>query len=412
MQQKRTAIFSLLDTPAFGGAEQYMLQHLFYLSQQGYNIILATNNAAVKNVFENHRKQQKIDTASFKIIDAPYLLDAIGNFRGLMKYFVSLPLACFWLLRTLLTLKKQYQQIIALLPGFSDRLSFSPLISWLRCKLIWIEIGPLEPTFKKNFGFPKMLYRLTQSFPDHFVTTSKWTKQSMVKTGKIDPKCITLIYPGITPFTHKKITFLKQIGKQWKKEQKVARKKIICFLGRMANENQVDLVIKAFASINKQLPDWHLVIIGDGPEKKRYQSLVSSLKIHQQITFTGFIDEEQKYSILAASDIFVFTRSWDLDGFGMTTIEAMSVGLPVINPTFGPQKEITQHNQTGLQFTPNNVASLAKNIQKLASHPQLRKKVGQTGQKHAIQNFSNKIWLQKMHHCIKTVSKQANSSHT
>ncbi len=392
-------ILSLLDTPAFGGAETYMLTHLVNLAQHDYPVVLATNNKQVKKIFKSKIDQLGIE--KLEIIDLPYRLDAIGNWKGLIKYFISLPKALFWITKTVKThcnasLATSNQQLIALLPGYTDRLTFSPIIKHLGAKLIWIEIGPLEPTFKKNWGFPNLLYKLTRYLPDHHITTSKWTMRSMINTGGINKKNITLVYPGITPITNTQLSVLRKQGQNWKKEQKINHHKLITYVGRLADENQVDLLIKAFSQINTKLTNWKLIIIGDGPTKNNYQNLIKKLDLNNQTIFTGFISEKEKSNILSVSDIFVFTRSWDLDGFGITTIEAMQHRAAVINPKFGPQKEITTDNQTGLQFKPNNANDLAKKILELAKNEKLRKKLAQAGFKEVNKKFNQNIYLDKM----------------
>lgn|GEM_PF-1625302 len=405
--QQQPIIFSLLDTPAFGGAEQYLLAHLFYLSNHGYSVTLATNCAAVK---ERVTKQNQLlrgqKQLGISCINAPYRLDAIGNWKGLLKYFAALPWSIFWLIKTV-SIHKQDGQVIALLPGFSDRLSFSPFLRMLGCIVLWIEIGPLEPTFRKNWGFPKVLYRLTQWSAHQFVTTSRFTLQSMISVGKIALQDITLVYPGISPVSPSQLKKYQAAGKLLRQQHQLQKKRIVAFTGRLASENQVELVIQAMAKILNQCTSQkkpQLLIIGDGPEKEQYQQLVQKLGISNQVTFTGFISETEKFAWLATCDVFVFTRAWSLDGFGMTTIEAMSVKLPVITPAFGPQLEIVTNNLNGVQFQPNNFHDLAQKISQLLHQTALRHKLALNGYNHVQQTFNQQQQLKLMHDTVERYS--------
>src|SRR5579859_3630095 len=149
-------IFSLLDTPAFGGAEQYMFSQLSFLSKHGYSVVLATNNEAVKK--EILSRLSVGEQRNFQVITAPYRLDAIGNWKGLLKYFLAAPVGITWCVWILFSLKKRFGNVVCLFPGWSDRVTFSPFVKLLRVPLIWIEIGPLKPVFQRNWGFPKLLY--------------------------------------------------------------------------------------------------------------------------------------------------------------------------------------------------------------------------------------------------------------
>lgn len=387
--KNKSTIITLLDTPAFGGAEQYVLDTSTFLNKNGHKIIIFTNNDHVKERYLDHIKKNKIN--NFEVLDLPYLLDAMGDWKGLVKFFFHFPGASYWFYQTLKEIKRKDQDVTCLLVGFTDRLVFSPIIKRLKVKLIWVDIGPLQPVFKRNWGFPEFLYHLTKKLPNHFVTTSKFTLDSMVKIGKIAKKNITLVYPGIKLYPTLQISKFKKLGLNWRSKE-IDADILVGFVGRMATENEVDLLIKAFAIARKKTEKkLHLVIIGDGSEKQRFERLVSSLGIEQFTTFTGFISTEQKFSILAACDLFVFSRAWSWDGFGITTIEAMSVGTPVISPRFGPQMEIVKDGNNGLNFIPHNVNDLAKKIIILSEDKKNRKLFSIKGLETVHSNFSYKI---------------------
>lgn len=386
---KKPTIVTLLDTPAFGGAEQYVLDSSYILNKNGHKIIIYTNNNHVKSRFVNFINKNKLE--NFEVLNLPYLLDAIGDWKGLIKFFFHLPKASFWFYQTLKKIKNNERNVVCLLVGYTDRLVFSPIIKYLKSKLIWVDIGPLPPVFKRNWGFPKILYKLTKSYPNHFTTTSKYTLSTMINFGPINKNNITLVYPGINTYTNKQISRFKNNGKKWRKKNTTA-KILIGFVGRMAKENEVDLLIKAFFTAQKNSTlDMQLVLMGDGPSKVEFEKLVQELGIQNKIIFTGFISSKEKFSILASCNLFVFPRSWSWDGFGITTIEAMSVCTPVISPRFGPQKEIVKDNINGLNFEPKNINDLSKKIIKLAKDKKMQNRFAKAGLKTVKNNFSYKI---------------------
>lgn len=362
MQRKNGfVIFSLLDTPAFGGAEQYLFSHLSFLNSKGYVIVLATNNEVVRNeMLSRLTSKQKL---TFHIIKAPYRLDAIGNWRGLVKFFLSLPKAILWCLIILRKLSKEYKKVICLWPGFSDRLVFSQLAKQFLCPLVWIEIGPLESTFKKNFGFPKLLYRFSER-PDHIVTTSLFTKKSLVRNTKYSAKDITLIYPGTKLFSRKEINNFIKKATRWKKSHGLLNTTIISTVARLAAENELDVLIRAFSLYRMDNSDRtvKLLIVGDGPERNILQELSKNQNVDKSVVFCGFVSEGEKRIILASSRFFIFPRAWVLDGFGMTTIEAMSLGLPILTTNFGPQIEIITDGAEGYKYKPHDSNDLSLHI--------------------------------------------------
>ena len=365
--EHNNVIFSLLDSPAFGGAEQYLFSNLKFLNNHGFEIVLATNNEQVKNELKSRLSLKEQET--FKIINAPYRLDAIGNLKGLVKYFFSLPKALIWCFFALKNLKKKHKKIICLWSGFSDRLSFSFIANLLNCDLIWIEFGPLSPVFKKNFGFPKYLYNFASNFPKYLITISKFTKIDILKHSEFKNQNIEIIYPGIKIFTKDEIKKLKLKFDAWRKKEGLENKKIIGLVGRLASESEIDHVLMAFSIVIKNLESTdsqiELLIIGDGPDRKKYEDLAKKNKIDNLVKFVGFVSEDNKAILLSGCDFFIFPRAWELEGFGMTTIEAMSLGLPVLVPDFGPQIEIVTDNKEGFKYLPHDILDLSLKIIKM-----------------------------------------------
>lgn len=424
-QKSNQAIFALLDTPAFGGAEQYMLSHLRFLCQQGYHIVLATNNEKVKQEFLARLTPEEEET--FHIIKAPYRLDAIGNWKGLVKFFLSLPRALFWCYSTIQRLQKEYEQVICLWPGFSDRLAFSPIARHFACPLIWIEIGPLEPTFKKNWGFPRFLYRLSEKYVSSLVTISLFTKQSILKNTHFKASDMTLVYPGTHVFSEKDVESFKKKSRVWKKKKHLENKTLFGVVARLAHENEIAMVIRGFyLYLNSRHPGNHsasrisyvkdsgqarmtisdtiLLIIGDGPVRGELEALVEQLGITEQVRFCGFVSEEEKRVILSGCSLFIFPRAWELDGFGMTTIEAMALGVPVLTTDFGPQIEIVTDGREGYKYIPHDSEDLAKKMRKMMEvRPLLRNAMSKKARERVV-SFSWKQSHDKMYHVVQSFS--------
>ncbi len=372
----KIGIFSILDSPALGGAERYLLSNLEFLSQQGFKISLATRNQEIKNKYFK----------KWNLINLPYRLDLIGNKKGVVKFFLQAPLAIIWLIRILTNLKKQHQQVIVYTPGFTERLIFSPFIKLLGLKLIWLEYGPVEAVFKRNFGLSKILYQATSFFPDHVITISKHSQQSMLNHSFVNKAKTSIIYPGIPKISLTQLKTLQKKGLEWKRKHAIESKKIITFVGRLAIEKEVDILINAFSKLI--LKNVQLIIIGSGPEKKVYQKLTKHLKISNKVIFVDYVSETQKNIILSISDVFVFPSAWEMEGFGVTTIEAMMAGAAIISTGSGPQKEIIIDQKTGLFFRKGNSDDLSLKIKKLLSNKNLNKKLAINGRKKALTDFT------------------------
>jgi glycosyltransferase involved in cell wall biosynthesis len=110
-------------------------------------------------------------------------------------------------------------------------------------------------------------------------------------------------------------------------------------------------LIEAFAKLVKEEDCVHLVIIGDGPEKERYQQMVEKHGMSQQVTFVGFVPQEELPQLLTELDLFVLPS--ESESFGVSALEAQACGVPVIVNNVGGLPEVVKHGVTGM-IMPNN----------------------------------------------------------
>jgi len=107
-------------------------------------------------------------------------------------------------------------------------------------------------------------------------------------------------------------------------------KKLALFMGRIHPKKGCDLLIKAFAKVLAQHPEWHLVIAG--PDQlgwqKRLGRLAESLGISSGITWTGLLEGAVKWGALRACEVFVLPSHQE--NFGVAVAEALAVGVPAL----------------------------------------------------------------------------------
>lgn len=122
----------------------------------------------------------------------------------------------------------------------------------------------------------------------------------------------------------------------------------VIFAGRLIEYKNVDILIKAIKIISEKKPEVKCLIIGDGPEKKRLEKIVVTLKLTKNVLFLGFLEnQDEVYSLIKSSKVFVLPST--REGFGIVVIEANACGIPVItiNHKDNAAKDLIEEGKNG-----------------------------------------------------------------
>jgi glycosyltransferase involved in cell wall biosynthesis len=152
--------------------------------------------------------------------------------------------------------------------------------------------------------------------------------------------------------------------------------------GRFLPYKRFDLAIEAFNYLG-----WPLYLVGDGPERKKLQK-----KARSNIKFVGLVSDQKLKEYFAHCQAFIFPQEED---FGITALEAMASGRPVIAFKAGGALETIKENITGLYFTDQTAQSLIEALLKY-------KEISWDGQRirnHAL-NFDEKLFKERVHRFI------------
>ncbi|PIQ26607.1 glycosyltransferase [bacterium (Candidatus Blackallbacteria) CG17_big_fil_post_rev_8_21_14_2_50_48_46] len=137
---------------------------------------------------------------------------------------------------------------------------------------------------------------------------------------------------------------------------------IMTYMGRIAPEKGLDELLKVFQRL--ALPNTQLVMVGDGSQKQLLQSLYSEVP---NLTWTGFLGEEERIDVLRGSDIFILPSQ--VEGLSIALLEAMACGLATVATDVGSDGEVLEGG-AGIIINPGKVRSeLSFTLQLLQQHP-------------------------------------------
>jgi glycosyltransferase involved in cell wall biosynthesis len=103
---------------------------------------------------------------------------------------------------------------------------------------------------------------------------------------------------------------------------------ILLYIGRLAEEKNLEFLLRAFARIVRSRPQTRLVLVGGGPKEKGLRRLTGELELGERVIFAGAVPHESVPGYAAAADLFVFPSTSETQGLVM--IEAMAAGTPVV----------------------------------------------------------------------------------
>ena len=208
------------------------------------------------------------------------------------------------------------------------------------------------------------------------VTLSNFTKRKLYNQYYIPKSKINVIPGGVDlekfkPFDNKKII---------RQQLKIPQNKIVLLTVRnLVQRMGIENLIIAIKTIIKKNREIHLVIGGEGHLHDRLTALTRAMGIAENVTFTGFIPEEQLPFYYQMADLFVLP-TMELEGFGLVTLEAMASGLPVVGTPIGGTREILNNFDSQFLFAGTDPDAIAKLLSEkyrlIKKNPQLWKEVG------------------------------------
>jgi glycosyltransferase involved in cell wall biosynthesis len=142
---------------------------------------------------------------------------------------------------------------------------------------------------------------------------------------------------------------------------------------------------EALVELMKQLPEWKLTIVGEGPEEVQLKRKVRELHLEERVSFTGKLSRLELLRCIAHSEIFILNTSFE--SFSFQVVEAMAVGTPVITTNIGNLEEIVTHGKEGLLVSPNNIEALRSALESISSDVSMRKRIVDAAKRKA-QTFS------------------------
>lgn len=239
-----------------------------------------------------------------------------------------------------------------------------------------ITLVGLEPSF-----LPTIRFSIEQS--DGVTAVSRFLREKTVTHFGID-KEIEVI-PNFVDINKYRRQDLADIRAQWATRDE----KILVHTSNFRPVKRVEDVIRIFNEVQKRVPS-KMILIGDGPDRSMCEMLCRELGIHNAVKFLG--KQAEIVDVLSVADLFLMPSQ--SESFGLSALEAMSCGVPVVSSSVGGLPELNLHNKTGFIAEIGDVERMARYAIDLLTNQAKHKSFSDAARERAIEFDQEKVVTQ------------------
>ncbi|MHA2004937.1 MAG: glycosyltransferase family 4 protein [Candidatus Thorarchaeota archaeon] len=168
---------------------------------------------------------------------------------------------------------------------------------------------------------------------------------------------------------------MPDIEKQWD----------LAFMGRLEAMKSVDLFPEMLALLKPRFPELTMLMTGEGSLKDKLFEEFENSSVSSMVDYQGVVEVEEVPFLINRSKIFLYPSR--REPFGLSIVEAMACGVPVITTdVFGP-KEIVRNNYDGIAVPPDDAKALVNAVVSLLSDEELRKRIAQNALKSVAERY-------------------------
>lgn len=317
---------------AGGGAERVISILSSHFAEKGYKVDLVLAKAAGPYLVNIHDSVKVIDLKCKKVLfSLPKLV------RYLRKYQPSI-----------LFTSQMHSSTIAL---------WAVKLAGVKTRTFIRQPTMLRPSYDNkswNSKVRQKAFLTTAGLADKVIVTSETMAKEFQSLSKVPKDRIEIIYNPV-PIKEIEIKSFEPIEHPWFKKGKPP---VILAVGRLTTVKDFETLIKAFATVQEEMPA-HLMILGEGALRAKLEQLVEKLDINEVVQMPGFVENPYKY--MKHADVFVLSSLWE--GFPNGMIEAMACGTAIVaTDCDGGASEILEHGKWGALVPVANEQLMARAI--------------------------------------------------
>ena len=350
IEKKRIAIFTERIYPFYHGGSETVMHYYATILSQMYEITIFTS-------FNQSKAKQTLNNVKYTFISKKRKnSNRIGNHS--IKGILSFSIAATWHRRKIqdfdvVILDSIHYFYPLFLLKFLKRRNAKVFTIFYEAWYEYRKSGAVSPPISYFMGI--CIKRLI-SYSDVIVSISDPTTESLIRNYKVKKDKIVTIALGID---------YNKIAYQYPLKKITDRRYDLVFVGRFAAIKRVGDIVDAVSILTTRGKKLEVALIGDGPQRKLVEQNIEKLGLCDSFHVFGFLNENEKYTTMANSKIFILPS--EREGFSLSALEAMALGcIPIVskpefNEVFGVSHFI-KNGENGFHYTVGNVNELAQAI--------------------------------------------------
>jgi glycosyltransferase involved in cell wall biosynthesis len=133
---------------------------------------------------------------------------------------------------------------------------------------------------------------------------------------------------------------------------------------------------------------WHLVVVGDGSARDRFENLAGTQGLGERVHFAGDVGDADLPRYYRLADLHLFPSTGGAESFGLVCLEAAASGIPTIASSLSGVRTVVLDGETGLHVSPGSATQLADAIRMALERPELRRALGESARRRAAAEFN------------------------
>lgn len=233
-----------------------------------------------------------------------------------------------------------------------------------------------------GFFNPRLSRRLFPCWANRIIAISDQVRAHLIRDFSADGERVRLVHNGIDTENLK----LRQgmTRSQVRESLGVGNGPLIGVIGRLSEVKGQEFAILAMVDVLRQVPEAELLLVGEGRSEQKLKKLVAEHNLEKKVFFRRAVSNVRE--ALFAIDLFVMPSLQE--GLGLSLMEAMAWGKPVIGSAVGGIRTLIADQETGILVPPGDASSLARAIIELLTHPEKGLFLGDKARKLITGRFS------------------------